>query len=50
MLKIIALVKKSETQSPNLKYVNKVFLVIYVAINLEAPLPLLISYWLNPAG
>ncbi len=29
MLKIIALVQKGETESPNLKYVNEVFLVIY---------------------
>lgn len=50
MLKVIASIQKGETESSNLKYVNKVFWVIYVAIKLEAPLSLLISYGLNPAG
>ena len=50
MLKVIASVQKGETESPNLKYVNKVFLVIYMIIKLEAPLPFLISYELNPVG
>lgn len=43
MLKIIASVQKGETESPNLKYVNKVFLVIlviYVVIKLKAQLPI----------
>jgi hypothetical protein len=35
MLKFIASVKKSETQSSNLKYVNKVFESFTVIIKLE---------------
>lgn len=40
MLKIIASVQKAETESPNLKYVHKSFLVIYVLIKPQAPLTL----------
>ncbi len=50
MLKIIASVQKGETESPNLKYVNQIFIHLLLVIKLEAPLPLLIRYGLNLVG